>query len=164
MELHTMPNKILVEHHNRLAAMFPDVPQIKSWKQKKEGLLDRISTLQQRKREQEPPKKDGKKDGKKSRRTIRKKALELLCEVAYYEDRTKPSDDENRVKPDHPQARSVGLAYDEIIRRIKDAFPECKTTVACLRWYAVKVRVEETDYEGYRLPGRRPRVKPKNRR
>jgi len=64
-----------------------------------------------------------------------------------------------RVEAGAKGARSVGIPYDEIIRRIKDEFPEAKTTAACLRWYAVKVRVEEFGYEGFRLSQRRPRTK-----
>lgn len=160
MELHTMPNRALVEHHNRLAALFDDAEPLKNWKRKKDGLLDRISELQRRKEQQDLKTDKGKDKGP----TIREVSLNLLCEVAFHEDRLRPSSDENRVGADHPHARSVGLPYDEIIRRIKEAFPSCKTTVACLRWYAVKVRVEEIGYENLRLPGRRPRVKPKNRR
>ncbi len=93
-------------------------------------------------------------------RTIRAASLDLLCRVAYHEDKTKKSADDNRIDGDDKNARSVGLAYDEIIRAVQDEFPGCSTTVACLRWYAVKVRVEEFGYEGLRLPQRRPRVKP----
>lgn len=94
-------------------------------------------------------------------RTIRAAAIDLLCHVEFFEDRTKKPDTLlNAVKEDHPQSRSVGLPYDEIIRRIQAEFPDCQTTVACLRWYSVKIRVEEFGYEGLRLPQRRPRVKP----
>lgn len=104
----------------------------------------------------------GKGDGS-PRRTIRDASLDLLCHVAYYEDKTRKPSDENRVPSDHKNARSVGIAYDEIIRRIQEEFPGCQTSVACLRWYAVKVRVEERGYEGLRLPQRRPRVRPESR-
>lgn len=93
-------------------------------------------------------------------RTIRQASIDHLCAVAYYEDRSEKSKDENRVEADNPKARSVGIAYDEIIRLIQDEFPGCKTTVACLRWYSVKIRVEEAGYEELRLPQRRPRAKP----
>ncbi|UFK26691.1 hypothetical protein [Roseobacter phage RDJL6] len=97
----------------------------------------------------------------KPKKTIKSVAVDLLCHVAYYENRNEKSSDENRVSEDHPQARSVGLAYDEIIRRIQDEFEGCGTSVACLRWYSVKIRVEEQGYEDLRLPQRRPRAKPK---
>lgn len=95
------------------------------------------------------------------KRTIKSASVELLCEVAYFEDSDEKSSDENRVAADHPKARSVGIAYDEVIRRVQDEFNDCKTSVACLRWYSVKIRVEEAGYEGLRLPQRRPRAKPK---
>lgn len=94
-------------------------------------------------------------------RTIRAAAIELLCHVAYHEDRNKKSDPSNRVEAAQPGARSVGIAYDEIIDAIKDEFPDANTSVACLRWYSVKIRVEEHGYEGLRLPQRRPRAKPR---
>lgn len=86
--------------------------------------------------------------------------MDLLCHVDYYEDRTKASSADNRVAADHPQARSVGLPYLEIVRRVRDEFPGANTSVACLRWYSVKMRVEEFGYEGYRLAQRRPRARP----
>jgi len=101
-------------------------------------------------------------DAVKSDRTIKAASVELLCHVAFYEDRDEKIDPEkNVVEASNPKARSVGLAYDEIIRRIQDEFPGCSTTVACLRWYSVKIRVEEHGYEDLRLPQRRPRAKPR---
>lgn len=99
-------------------------------------------------------------------RTIRVAALTHLAEVAYYEDRSEKPSETNVVDADHPKARSVGLPYDEILRRIFEEFPDCETSVACLRWYAVKVRnseVEEEIYGQYTLPQRRPRAKPAKR-
>lgn len=95
-------------------------------------------------------------------RTIRATAIDLLCKVVYHEDRNKKSSDENRVEPGTPGARTVGLAYDDIIDAIRSEFPDCNTSVACLRWYSVKIRVEEHGYEGLRLPQRRPRAKPRS--
>lgn len=93
-------------------------------------------------------------------RTIKAASVELLCHVSHYEDRdAKPGT--TTVEATDPKARSVGLAYDEIIRRVQDEFPGCSTSVACLRWYAVKIRVGEHGYEDLRLPQRRPRAKPK---
>ena len=99
--------------------------------------------------------------GKQDTRTIRLTAVELLCKVEYFEDRNEKSGPDNVVGPKAKNARSVGVPYDEIIRRIRKEFPECQTTVACLRWYSVKIRVEEPGYEILRLPQRRPRAKPK---
>lgn len=95
-----------------------------------------------------------------STRTIREAALDLLCRVEYYEDKSRKPANDNRFDEPAPERRSVGLAYDEIIRRLKEEFPDGQTSVACLRWYAVKARVEEKGYEGLKLPQRRPRVRP----
>lgn len=163
----------LLGQHNELAlALGRD--SLSSWKRSKTDLMRRIAdmriALAAARREAgkvaEPPKKRqakktsvAKKDDGPGR-TIREAALELLCTVDYYEDRSKDSSLDNVVLAAHKEARGVGIPYDEIIRRIKEEFPECQTTVACLRWYSVKVRVEEFGYEGLRLPQRRPRAKP----
>lgn len=89
--------------------------------------------------------------------TIRSVALDLLCEVAYYEDRNEDSGPDNRVMPGDAEARSVGITYEEMLRRIKAHFPGAETTAECLRWYASHVRNGETGYEGRKLPQRRPR-------
>lgn len=93
-------------------------------------------------------------------RTIREAALHWLCFADHYENRDEKSSADNRVAEDHAKARSVGITYLDIIERIKEEFPGCDTSVACLRWYSVKVRMQELGYEGYRLCQRRPRAKP----
>lgn len=36
--------------------------------------------------------------------------------------------------------RVVGLSYDDILTTVKTQFPDAKTTVGCLRWYAASMR------------------------
>ena len=81
----------------------------------------------------------------------------LLAEVAYYEDISKPAGENNIVDADHPNAGSVGWSYDEILLKIKEAFPSAKTKVASLRWYAAKMNNHAKGYEGHTMPRRRPR-------
>lgn len=119
-------------------------PSIKSWKRPKAGLIKLVKAAEAK--------------AKEPRQTIRARALELLCAVAYHEDRTKDPHVDNVVAADAKDARTVGIPYDTIIEKIKERFPECNTSIACLRWYAVKVRAEEYGYEDLRLPQRRPRV------
>jgi len=96
----------------------------------------------------------------KPKRTIKAASVELLCAVSHYEDRdAKPGT--TTVEATDPKAHSVGFGYDEIIDRLMEEFPDASTSVACLRWYAVKIRVGEHGYEDLRLPQRRPRAKPK---
>ncbi len=148
----------LVEKHNDLAfATGRDA--LKYWKGKKSVLVERIDDLSAELRDMEAHTKE---DEGPATRTIRQAAIELLCHVDHHEDRDKPSGPDNHVDEDHDGARSVGFPYDWIIQDIRDEFTplgKCETTVACLRWYAVKIRVEEHGYEGLRLPQRRPRVK-----
>jgi hypothetical protein len=153
----TMTNAQLTEKYNDLAFGLGH-SSIKPWKGKRDVLEGRIRDLQF---EMDAMSEHTKEDEEPTR-TIRAAAIELLCFADYYEDREKPSGPDNVVDADEQgDARSVGLPYDEIIRRIKEEFSavKCETTVACLRWYAVKIRVEEHGYEGLRLPQRRPRVK-----
>ncbi len=150
-----MTNAALVERHNDLAfAAGQDV--LRTWKGKKSVLIDRILVHEAELRDMEAHAKED-----APVRTIRSAAVELLCHVDHHEDRDRPSGPDNVVAGDCGGARSVGLPYDRIIALVKEEFSSvrCETTVACLRWYAVKIRVEEHGYEGLRLPQRRPRVK-----
>lgn len=179
INLITMTGPELVGIYNGLNPSKP----IKQWKGAKKVLIGRIKSLHKDVNGKAPktvsvvpkaetPQKTAavKPAGKtqpevteKPTRTIRATAIDLLCHVEFHEDRAyKPSFD-NVVAETDEQARSVGIAYDEIIRRIQAEFPSCKTTVACLRWYSVKIRVEELGYEGLRLPQRRPRAKARTR-
>ncbi len=177
LELGAHRTSYLIGVHNGLN---PDKP-LTSWKRSKDKLIDRIhdlrakvapsvvpssvapSTVTKETVTEEDPacETTTESTGKQSGRTIRAASVALLCLVDHYEDRGIKSGPDNVVKADHgPSARSVGLPYDEIIRRVKAEFPGCETTVACLRWYMVKIRQEEFGYEGLRGPQRRPRVKP----
>ena len=173
--LRTLTNAKLVGVYNGLITW--DMKPLSAWRGQKEVLIDRILPLLDsnisilgdgdRKRARteatekpEPKKVEPVETGNDEVRTIREAALQLMCHVDYYEDRNKKAGPDNAVRDSHPAARSVGIAYLDIIARIQDEFPDCQTSVACLRWYAVKVRVEELGYEDYCLPQRRPRAKP----
>lgn len=173
-ELSTMTNAELVGVYNGLN---PDKP-LSGWKGKKDVLIDRIAALRGPAAEDVSKAPEPKAPveateeasgggavteatGNSSERTIRAAAIEHLCHIDYYEDRGKKPGSDNVVDKGTKGARSVGLAYDEIINRIKQEFPDCETSVACLRWYSVKIRVEEHGYEGLTLPQRRPRAKPR---
>ncbi len=170
--LNSLPITELVGIHNGLN---PEKP-LKSWKRAKGVLIGRIEGLRTNGHDTTEPqvpdtkpeaaekrtvsKTKPKATGTSSDRTIRVAALEHLCHVAYHEDRGKKSGPDNVVdQGSSRRARSVGLPYDEIIRLIQKEFRGCDTSVACLRWYAVKVRVGEFGYEDYTLPQRRPRAK-----
>lgn len=187
-EMNEMTNKDLVTYHNELADQC-DVKDLTGWKQAKTKLIERIEGLQAQIADAEIDAEDDEltstnvdsetfeqidepieepkgepipaEANEEPKRTIKSVAVDLLCSVVYHEDRDEKSNDENRVEADHPKARSVGIAYDEVIRRIKEEFDGCNTSVACLRWYSVKIRVGEHGYEDLRLPQRRPRAKPR---
>lgn len=69
---------------------------------------------------------------------IRVVAEALLLEVVSHDDDKRP----------------YGLSYDEVLNRIHQQFEGAKTTVACLRWYAVHMRER-----GEKVPNR-PRATP----
>lgn len=175
VDLSMMPNSELVGIYNVLA----DKP-IKSWKGKKSILVERIEALQDKADAKlvedfgpgasEEPTADATEEAteevsaddtepQKSSTTIRQLAIDLLCKVAYYEDRNEKSGPDNVVDEDHANARSVGIPYNQVLDAIREQFSVCSTSVECLRWYAVKIRGEEAGYEGLRLCQRRPRVK-----
>lgn len=170
-DLITLSTKELVAIHNGLAEAL-DQPTLKSWKNAKSKLIERIETLRAQdglqavdepievKAEEACPL-EADDDGPS--RTIKAASIDYLCEVVKFEDRNEKSGPDNIVSEDHPGARSVGRPYDEIIDLLHAEFSGCNTSVACLRWYAVKIRVEEHGYEGLRLPQRRPRAKPNSK-
>ncbi len=94
-----------------------------------------------------------------SKRTIRLAAIEHLCFISYYEDKTLKASTENVVEANHEKARSVGIPYNEVLNLIQDEFEGCETSIACLRWYGVKIRAQELGYSDYTMCQRRPRVK-----
>ncbi len=90
-------------------------------------------------------------------RTIRDAAFEHLCTILYYEDCTIDEFPDNLCKPDVKNARSVGHSYIEIYKMIHTEFPECRTTLADIRRYALLLRKGDFDYP-QRLAQRRPRL------
>lgn len=90
------------------------------------------------KEEPKPAAKRGEKKEKKEKGpVIRVVAEQLLLEVVSHDEDKRP----------------YGHSYETILNRIHEQFPEGKTSVACLRWYAVHMRER-----GERVPNR-PRAK-----
>ena len=73
--------------------------------------------------------------------------VSLLTHVDYYEDRhtCRPVD------PDTPDARSVGLSYREILRRVRAELPGGSVSIMTIRSYA-----RDAKLEGHVMPYRRP--------
>lgn len=85
-------------------------------------------------------------------RTVRRRALELL-EMRIKGPDGRPMTDED--------GRSIGLKYKEVLEIIQQEFPEASTSVACLRWYVVHLRMDANDLglPWPDLPQIRPRAK-----
>lgn len=75
---------------------------------------------------------------KEKKITVRSVAEALLTKVTAEED-----------------GKPVGLSYEDVLAEIKTQFPAAKTTVGCLRWYAVRMREA-----GVVVPKRARAVKP----
>lgn len=74
--------------------------------------------------------------------TVKDYSCALLCEVV-----------------DQQEGRDVGMPYETILEHVKVKFPEAKTSVNCLRWYAGKIRIEAHGYVGLKMPTIRQRAK-----
>ncbi|WNO48842.1 hypothetical protein [Achromobacter phage maay_LB1] len=74
--------------------------------------------------------------------TVKDYACALLCEVVGQQD-----------------GRDVGMPYETVLEHIKVKFPDAKTSVNCLRWYAGKIRIEAHGYVGLKMPAIRQRTK-----
>jgi hypothetical protein len=145
-----MNAEALVNLYNEKTDLFGEDKITGRWSKSKEALIAKINDLVARNSARPKP------------GTIRFRALELLCQAEYHEDRTKDhSPEDNTVAAEDPNSRSVGISYVDIVDLILEDFPLADTSVACLRWYAVKVRGNEFGYEGYRLAQHRPRSKRK---
>ena len=42
-------------------------------------------------------------------------------------------------------AAGKGLAYEQVLERVRGRFPDARTTVACLRWYETRLRKAGVD-------------------
>ena len=73
--------------------------------------------------------------------------MAALAHVDHYEDR----DTRGPVGPDTPGARSVGLSYQEIQRRVRAQYPGGHVSILTIRSYA-----RDAKQEGWAMPYRRP--------
>lgn len=73
--------------------------------------------------------------------TVKDYACALLCEVVGQQD-----------------GRDVGMPYETVLEHILVKFPDAKTSVNCLRWYAGKIRIEAHGYVGLKMPAIRQRA------
>jgi hypothetical protein len=132
--------------HNLRATATGQRPLV-GWKSGKDKLLARIEALPKIKTDKKPV--AAKNDladyeatiaaiGVSARDTIQVASEKLLEATAYEHD-----------------GRKWGIPYDVVLTEIRRVFPDCRTTVACLRWYAV--RMNEV---GTRLPKRKRSFRP----
>lgn len=144
-EMNELTGRELVQIHNGLVA---EEAQIGQWKAAKSKLIEKIIALGFEPEAEEVTPKGA----------IKRKAIELLTTTVGSVDRKtgNPSDSD-----DASTVYTVGLSYKAVLRELLEVYPDAKTTLACLRWYAVKLRNEEEGYEGYTLPQKRPQERSK---
>lgn len=118
--------------------------KVEEAKEQPNGLAHLLKQMQdaQDKKDAKPAKPKAKDKPKKEKKekgpVIRVVAEGLLLEVTHKDE----------------DGRPYGHAYDTILERIREQFDGAKTTVACLRWYAVHMRER-----GEKVPNR-PRAQP----
>lgn len=94
---------------------------------------------------------------------IKERSVKYLCAVIYYEERSLPRGPQNKFSEPSPTRRSVGMSYVDILAKIKEEVPECKTTIASLRWYSGKMQSGDLGPNEYVMPARRERSVFKNK-
>ena len=165
-ELEDLKTSELLEIYNDLRARTSNDKPLRIWKKARSYLIDQICDLRDAVERdmdegeasdvadavlQHDEKKEDEKSGDKP--PIWKTAVDLLCTVVGYIN----LDTKQPAAEGDEGAYSVGLTYAEIIDHIRAMYPGSKTSVACLRWYAVKIRAEEFGFEGRTLPQYRQR-------
>lgn len=100
--------------------------------------------------------------GEEDPNSVRRRALELLAQVEFYEDKDRDPGPDNRFEEPGKNRRSVGLSYYDVLATIGREWKEKNraspsTSDACLRWYTVKVHAGEHGFAGWKLAQRRPR-------
>lgn len=140
-KLENMTSAQLVEVYNSLGPKRP----LKSWSKSKGLLIERINSAKKQSSAVE------KKAGSSRTGEIRDFCEAKLQEIAYHENKDKDVGPDNQLKRASKNTRPVGLSFAEILGQVNKAFPDHKTSYACLRWYATHLR-----HSGVSLP-RRPK-------
>lgn len=117
--------------------------KVEAAKEQPNGMAHLLKQLQdsQDKKDAKPAKPKAKKEPKPKKEKgplIRVVAEGLLLEVTHKDD----------------DGRPYGHSYETVLEKIREQFDGAKTTVACLRWYAVHMRER-----GEKVPNR-PRAQP----
>ena len=153
--LNALSTAELLDIHNQQGG------NLKSWKRAKSLLIERILEAQTEEEayraaifESEEPKANATSKG-----AIKRKAIELLTTTVGAVDRK--TGEAARMDESPANIYTMGLSYKAVLRELLKEFPEAKTTLPCLRWYAVKLRNEEEGYEGHTLPQKRPQERAK---
>lgn len=123
------------------ASLGASLEAIEEAKEQPNGLAHLLKQMQDAKdkKDAKPPKaKKEPKPKKEKGPVIRVVAEGLLLEVTHKDE----------------DGRPYGHAYETVLERIREQFDGAKTTVACLRWYAVHMRER-----GEKVPNR-PRAQP----
>lgn len=155
MSYNELNRTALIALHNEKAVAnnLPEMPaKSKENKAAIVGRIEAIDALMSSALGEDAPKK----------RSIKAAALDYMTRVDFFESKKLDIGEDNRCEADDADATPVGFTYAKIIDMIKEEFPECETSVECLRWYAVRVNHGDDGYNVGPLP-RRPRKVSKKR-
>lgn len=112
-------------------------------KEQPNGLAMLLKQMDEAKQKKDKPKAEPKPKKEKKEKKAKGPVIRVVAEALLLEVTHKDED-----------GRPYGHAYDTILERIREQFDGAKTTVACLRWYAVHMRER-----GEKVPNR-PRAQP----
>jgi hypothetical protein len=141
--------KQLIDRHNEFAKI-AGLKTIRSWSDDPRKLAKKVYSLRIK----------ASHVGVSEAEALKHAAVRLLCHIDYVEKRAFKAGDDNQFKVGSvpsDECRTVGLAYEEVRRRLRQLYPECGVSVHSLRWYVSHIR--EGDYGERVLPQRRPRKK-----
>jgi len=154
----TMNIPDLVAVHNQLAQPRGFAP-LRAWGDSRCKLVERVAILRTYKPIPPEPKK-GKAKRLRRLQPIRDAILEALAFISHYEDAKTGEVVSKRAakKRDPKTLLSIGLAYPEIIKRVRHRLRKPKWTCEgiTLRWTAAKVRNGAPGFEHGTLPQKRP--------
>lgn len=143
----------LLTLHNTLAQQCGE-PTKKSWHQSRTDLVMRVAILRTL-----PAKKQIAVAFKRPRRQpIREVMMKHLAVVSHYEcgKTGKKLSRQAAARRQRSEVISVGLAYPEVLRRIRRELPDARTTGGTLRVACWATRNGEPGFEDFKLPQKRP--------
>lgn len=156
---HSLNTLGLLNIHNEMALRCGQ-PSLKTWRDSRCKLVQRVAILRTRKPLPPAPPKKLRGRPRKTRQPMRDAIMESLAFVSHYEDAKTGTYVSKHAAGKYRRARralvSVGLPYSECVKRVRRRFPHYAASSGTFRVIASRVRDRETGYEKCKLPHKRP--------